>query len=66
MTDRLSEVQAFVAERMDEVITQFKPGVKITVVVRAPGYDERDFLMTDDAIDDVIALLQRRKAAGNG
>lgn len=66
MTARLAEVQSFVADRMDEITAQFKPAVKITVAVRIPGNDDADFLMTNDTIDDVVALLQRRKAARNG
>ncbi len=48
---------------MDQMLTNFKPGAKITVLIRVPGKDEADFLMTSDDLDDVIDAVQRRKAA---
>lgn len=59
---------AFTAEtvsaRMDEILACFKRGAKITVIVRTPGNDAADFLMTSDSLDEAITLLERRKAAG--
>lgn len=63
MSQLLREVQHDVARHMDEILTHFKPGAKITLIVRTPGNDRADFCMTDDAIDDVVALLARRKEA---
>lgn len=48
---------------MDQIIGCFKPGVKITVIVRTPGFDERDFLMTDDELPEVTRAIERRAAA---
>lgn len=60
----LENTTQFVATRMDEIVTCFKPGVKITVLVRTPGFPERDFMMTDDESAEIIAMVQRRQAAG--
>jgi hypothetical protein len=62
---RLQEVQAEVADRMDEIKSLFKAGAKITVLVRHPGKPEQDFLMTDDHLDEVVAAANRRKVAGS-
>ena len=60
----LAAVQHRVADHMNAIHTYFKPGVKVTVIVRTPGFPDRDFLMTADDIPELIALLQRRQAAG--
>lgn len=62
--DALQQTAAIISEHMDAIVACFKPGVKITVLVRVPEHPDRDFLMTDDDIDEVIAMAQRRKAAG--
>ncbi|SOC42471.1 hypothetical protein SAMN05892877_11013 [Rhizobium subbaraonis] len=63
MSQLLLEVQHDVARHMDEILSHFKPGALITVLVRTPGNDRADFCMTSDTIDDAIALLARRKVA---
>jgi hypothetical protein len=40
----LTLVQDRVADHMDKIHTYFKPGVCVTVIVRTPGFPERDFL----------------------
>lgn len=60
----LSEVQAEVAAHMDDIVSLFKPGVKITVMVRTPGFGERDFMLTDDTIAELRAMLDRREQSG--
>ena len=46
---------------MDEIKKLFKPECKIMVLIRTPDEPTRDFLMTDDFIDEAIAALLRRK-----
>jgi hypothetical protein len=58
----LEDVRELVADRMDEISTYFKPGVKVTVIVRCPGFPSRDFMMTADEIPELEALLKRRHA----
>lgn len=60
----LTDVQDLTADCMDKIKACFKPGAKITVAVRAPGFPDRDFVMTDDDPSEVIAMMERRKAAG--
>ncbi len=60
----LSDVQEIVSDKMDEIKKCFKPGAKIAVLVRSPGFPARDFLMTDDNIPELIAMLERRAIEG--
>lgn len=58
----LSDVQEMVGDYMDRIVKMFKPGVKITILVRTPDHPTRDFCMTDDNLDEVIAMVERRIA----
>lgn len=51
-----------IASHMDAIVALFKPGVKITVLVRTPSHPDgsRDMVMTDDIIDEAVAALLRR------
>jgi hypothetical protein len=64
----LQDASEQVAFHMEKIQAVFKPGTKITVVVRPPDHKaegDTDFIMTDDDIDQAIAALQRRKLRGN-
>lgn len=58
----LDQVNAYASQRLDDIRSCFKPGAKLFLAVRAPGYPERDFVLTDDNLDEVMALIERRKA----
>lgn len=60
----LDAAAAMVSAHMDQIKRLFKSGVKITVLVRTPGEPGRDFLMTDDDLDEAITALRRRRDAG--
>lgn len=62
----LSDVQDIVAEHMDEILKLFKPGKKITVLVRTPDDPEGryDFMMGDDDPQELLNMLARCKARG--
>ena len=60
----LAFIQERVADHMDEIHGYFKPGIRVTVIVRTPDFPDRDFLMTADDIPALIDLLQRRATAG--
>lgn len=64
MTSMLESVQHVVGQHMEEITRNFKPGVKITVLVRTPGHPTRDFMMTDDDCDELLAMIARRKLEG--
>ena len=56
----LELVRQEVARHMDEILALFKAGAEITVLVRSPGYPDRDFLMTSDTPDEIVAAIRRR------
>jgi hypothetical protein len=63
MSLHLQQVMEEVQDRMDAIVAYFKPGAKITVLVRHPGKPTADFCLTDDDLDEVAAMVQRRKDA---
>lgn len=62
---RVQDASEIIADHMDAILAQFKPGVKITVIIRHPATPDgsKDFIQTNDTIDDAIAALQTRKTA---
>lgn len=63
MSDLWDEVQHRIAAHMDEIHTYFKPGARVTVLVRHPGKPEADFCMTADTLADVAEMVERRRVA---
>jgi hypothetical protein len=61
----IDEVQQIVAGHMDDILKCFKAGTKIAVLCRTPGFPERDFVMTDDDLSELSAMIDRRKADGS-
>ena len=61
MTDALQRTTERVQDSMDEILANFKAGAKITVLVRSPDNPNADFCMTSDNLDEVIAMVRRRK-----
>lgn len=57
--ERAAEI---ISGHMDEIVGLFKPGAKIAILVRSPGHPDRDFMMTDDSIEELEQMLARRKA----
>lgn len=60
--NKLDYARAIVGSHLDQIRELFTAGSKITVIVRPPGGDERDFVMTDDDLDEVGAVVERTKA----
>lgn len=52
-----------IADRLADIEGYFKPGVKLTLLVRRPGLPEQDVCVTNDNFDDMLAMIQRRKDA---
>jgi hypothetical protein len=63
LSPKMERVRAHIAMHLDGMLEAFKPGVKITVLVRTPGLPDRDFVMTDDTTDEAIDMLRRRAEA---
>jgi hypothetical protein len=56
----LARVGDEISDHMDAIMQLFKPGAKITVIVRRPGQPGQDFIMSDDELEEAIACLRRR------
>lgn len=61
MSDALRAVAEMVRFHMEEIRKGFKPGVRVTVLVRTPDHPRRDFMMTTDDPDEILKMVQRRK-----
>ncbi|WP_137136576.1 hypothetical protein [Rhizobium sp. FKY42] len=61
MSEALQRTTERVSDLMDKILSNFKAGAKITVLVRAPENPNADFCLTSDDLDEVIAMVQRRK-----
>jgi hypothetical protein len=63
----LDRVQEITSDCMARIQRCFKPGAKITVLVRTTSHPDgsRDFVMTDDDIEAAIAALRIRTAASS-
>lgn len=60
----LDEATEVAAGAMDNILQCFKPGMKITVLVRNPDNPEGDFCLTDDDMAEVALMVERRRAKG--
>lgn len=63
LAQRLQYIAADCSDHMSAVAKHFKAGAEVTLIVRAPGYPERDFMLTNDNLDEVAAVIERRKQA---
>lgn len=61
---KVRHVAEQVSDHMEQIVALFKPGVKIAVMVRTPGFPDRDFMLTDDTIPELRAMLDRREKTG--
>jgi hypothetical protein len=61
MANEIKNLHAEVANHCGEIADLFKPGVKVTVLVRNPAVDDGDVLVTDDLIDLAIIALGKLK-----
>jgi hypothetical protein len=46
---------------LNQIAKNFKTGAKLTLIVRTPGNDEADFVLTIDDLDEAIKVLERRR-----
>lgn len=61
---KLARATEHVAACMDDILRAFKPGSKITVMVRCPHEPTRDFMLTNDDPLEIRNMLDRRAAQG--
>jgi hypothetical protein len=57
----IGEVHLEISDRCLEVARLFKPGAKVTILIRTPSLADGDMVVTDDDIDLAVAALQGLK-----
>ncbi len=55
----LDILHADIGEHLDAIKTIFKPGAKVTLIVRNPSLRDGDVLITDDTTKEAMAALRR-------
>lgn len=64
MSEKVQEVAERITEHLKEIAEFFNPGVHITLVVRTPGNDEADFVLSSELdLGNAMDALERRKKA---
>lgn len=63
MSAVLDQLHNDLSDDLDRVLRRFKPGVKVTLVIRDPNNTERDVVIGDDDLDGAIEAIRRRVAA---
>jgi hypothetical protein len=53
-----------IAPLLDAARKHFVPGVKLTLIVRSPEHAERDIIVSDDTLDEVNKVIQRKLTKG--
>lgn len=59
--DMLQRAGAECERHLNEMLGLFKPGVKLSLIMRMPGNPDCEFVMTTDDMDALIETIQRRK-----
>lgn len=53
-----------IAPLLDAARKHFVPGVKMTLIVRSPGHDDRDIIISDDELPEVRKVVERKLTKG--
>lgn len=62
---RLQKVTEEAAGLLEQIQNLFKPGAKVTLLVRNPDINgDAGFLLTDDSLDAVLREIRKRMAKG--
>ncbi len=66
MSAKLEQLHEALCDHLEAIARHFKPGAKLTLVVRAtPGNPESDVVIGDDDHDEAVAAIQRRQRGPN-
>lgn len=60
-TTDLQRVREQCSEYLSRIERLFKPGARLTLIVRRPGDAEQDFMLSSDDLHEAIAVLERSK-----
>lgn len=59
--DTIQELHRDCEMHLNRIHENFVPGSKVTLIVRTPGNDEADFLLTIDDLNEVAKVIERSK-----
>ncbi len=51
---------------LNELRSLFRPECELTFIMRLPGNDDADMLVTNDDLDELTKLIKRRKSESRG
>jgi hypothetical protein len=60
-TDPVMQARWQCSDYLSRIEELFKPGAKVTLLVRRPNKPEQDFMLTNDTIDGAIEILERSR-----
>jgi len=55
----LMKTMEFIEAKMQEVVAQFHPGAKFTLLIRQPGDPEADLCLTTDDPEELDLMMDR-------
>lgn len=58
--DRVEMTRDAVSGYMERILRYFKPNAKITVIIRTPGNDNADMVLTNDTLEQAVSVLARQ------
>lgn len=65
MTADLLAAKLELGDLLDKVKRLFKPGNKVTLVIRNPGLGDADLVIGDDDLSEAVAAIERLKSRPN-
>lgn len=60
-SDPVAHLRVVASEYLADIERMFKHGVKVTLLVRRPGFPAQDFMLSSDTPEGAIELLERSK-----
>ena len=59
-----ADLHTTLSDRLERIATLFRPGVRLTLIVRQPGNPDGTTYLSDDNVDDVLSAINytREKA----
>lgn len=59
MNPSMEELRLQIAEHVIEISELFKPGVKVSVIVRVPWLENGSVVVTDDSLEEISTALAK-------
>ena len=63
--EQYADLHATLSDRLERIAALFRPGVRLTLIVRVPGNPDGTTYLSDDNVADVLSAINytREKAA---